>query len=229
MSTETPYRPPRSKPGHQSLEKILVAAENQLRQEELDLFTIDRVLERAGVSTGSFYARFPEGKQALLNAVQDRLYERIQPAIMKSLDALDHKDKTLDEAVDHVFGSLIAHMLREREIIRAFMMFSAFDPVIRRKGYSIYLERRDAVAEVLLIHRDEIAHPDPLTAIYLAFAVFQSLIHGRFMFFVQHPELGFGVNNEEIYEEIKLWISSYLHGVRVALPAQVAKALVSPH
>lgn len=111
MSAEASYRPPRSRPGHETLEKILAAAENQLRQEELDYFTVDRVLERAGVSIGSFYARFPEGKKALLNAVQDRLYERIQPAIMESLEALDHKDKTLDEAVEHVFGSLIDHML----------------------------------------------------------------------------------------------------------------------
>ncbi len=227
MAVEATFRPPSRRQGHKSLEMLLLAAENQLRQQELDFFTVDNVLERAGVSIGSFYARFPGGRDALLHAVQDRLHARLQPGILAALAAQERVDESLDEAVGHVFGILIEHMLRERELIRAFMMFSAFDTVLRHKGHLVYIERREAVTRVLLVHRAEIAHPDPVAAIYLAFAVFHSLINGRFVFFAQHSEISLGVSNEEIFQQIGLWISNYLHGNRSNESDLVRQALAA--
>jgi AcrR family transcriptional regulator len=211
MPTETAYRPPRSRPGHRSLEKLLVAAEDQLRKEELEFFTVDGVLERAGVSVGSFYARFP-GKDALLSAVVDRLHARTQPAILAALEAQRHVEQSLEEAVDHAFGILIEDVMNERELHRAFMMLSAFDPVLRSKGEQVHLEHRLAVTAVLAAHRAEIGHTDPDMAIFQAFAMFLSVMHGRLVFFTRRCDLRIGVSDEVIFAQLKLWISSFLRG-----------------
>lgn len=211
MSEVTTYRPPSRRPGRESLEKLLGAAEEQLRQEELDFFTVDRVLERAGVSVGSFYARFPEGKDALLNAVQDRMHGRMQ-SVVDALDPGRYAGQPIEAAVDHVFGALIESTFSDRRLARAFMMFSAFNPTLRHKSQQMNIKRRDAVMAVLACHRAEIAHPDPEAAVRRAFSVFQSMINGRLLFFAPHPELSLGMSDEEMFAELKAWICSYLRG-----------------
>lgn len=188
-----------------------MAAEEQLREEELDLFTIDRVVDRAGESVGTFYRRIP-GKQALLCAVQDRLHARLQPAILEALEAQEHLEQSLDEAIDHAFGILIEHMLNERQLSRAFMMLSAFDPMLRRKFREVSIERRDALTAVLATHRAEIGHPDPDEAIHQAYHMYLSTMHGRLVFFAPSSGLSVGVSDEAIFSQLKLAITNFLRG-----------------
>lgn len=188
-----------------------MAAEDQLREEELELFTIDRVLERTGGSVGSFYRRLP-GKEALLCAVQDRLHARLQPVILESLRAQEALEQSLDEAVHHAFGILIDSILAERQLCRAFMMLSAFDPVLRRNFKEVSIQRRDAVASVLNAHRAEIAHPDPEDAIHKAYHMYLSTMHGRLVFFAPSSGLTVGVSDEAIFEQLKVAISNFLRG-----------------
>ena len=206
------YRPPRRRPAHESLEKLLDAAEELLRQEELYNFTVQRVLERAGVSAGSLYTRFPAGKEAMLHAVQDRFYARVQPPILEALEAQKNVKQSLEDAVDNAFSILIAHLVKERRLLRAFIMFSAFDPVMRRKGHRINTERRAAVAAVLAEHRAEIGHPDPDKAINQAYDMYLSVKHGRLVPPTSATGPRHTTNEEVIFAQLKLWISHFLRG-----------------
>jgi AcrR family transcriptional regulator len=212
MTRVVTYRPPRRRPARESLEKLLDAAESQLRQEDLQFFTIQRVLERAGVSAGSLYARFPAGREALLHAVQDRFYDRVQPLILEALEAQMHVEESLEDAVDHAFGILIAHATEERRLIRAFVMFSAFDPVMRRKGHKINMERRAAVAAVLGTHRADIGHPDPDTAIQQAYDMYLSVKHGRIVPLTLAEGPHRRVADEIVFTQLKLWLCHFLRG-----------------
>jgi AcrR family transcriptional regulator len=201
----------RSRPEREAIERVLAAAEEQLRQEELDLFTIDRVLERAGVSVGTFYRRF-SGKNELLHAVQNRLHARMQPAILQALETQEQVGQSLEEAVDHVFGILIEHILRERQLCRAFLMLSTLDPALRQKVREVGVQNRDAVEAVLARHRAEIAHPDPDEAIHHAYHMYLSTMHGRLVFFDPNSSLSGGVSDEAIFNQLKPAISNFLCG-----------------
>ena len=52
------YKPPRQRRSHESLERILDAAESLIRERGFDTMTIAEVVQRSGSSVGSLYARF---------------------------------------------------------------------------------------------------------------------------------------------------------------------------
>jgi AcrR family transcriptional regulator len=207
-----PYKPPQRPPGARTLERLLAAAEDQLREEEVDLFTIQKVLDRIGLSVGAFYHHFPD-KTALQHAVQERVHARLEPRILAALADEAQVEESLEEAVDHCVDILIDNMLRERELLRAFTILSVFDPVMRRKGEQINHARRSAFLEaVLATHREEIGHPDPDGAMGMAYAMYTSVLNTRMFFLGPDSELRFGVTDESIFRQLKLSLGSFLRG-----------------
>ena len=211
MSPRTGPRKSTSLRRELSRERLLAAAEDQLWEEELDLFTIDKVVERSGVSVGTFYRAFT-GKQELLNAAHDRLHGRMQPAILKALKAEEHAVQSLGEASDHAFTVMIDHVLEERRLCRAFMMLASLDPDMWQKFRQINLERRDAVLAVLSKHQAEIVHPDPVWAMHQAYHMYLSTMHGRLVFYGPGMRPAHGVSDEVLFAQLLLSIRSFLYG-----------------
>ena len=217
------HHPPSRRPGHKTLARLLVAAEDQLREGDLDAFTIQSVLARTDLSVGAFYSRFPD-KTALLHAVQQRLHERLEPRIVAELEAQAEVDETLEEAVDHGFGILLDHVLEERALTRAFMMRSVFDPVLRAKGEQVNVDRRRALTAFLMHHRDEIGHADPERAIGEAYAMYSTVLRGRLVYFDSASEAHSGVTDQSIFSLLKTTLGSYLSGGAPRRPSQGALA-----
>jgi len=220
-SMQGSYHPPLRRPARETLEKILTAAEDQLREDELDAFTIQSVLQRTGLSVGAFYSRFPD-KTALLHEVQERVHGRVDAQILADLAALKGKSKSLEEAVDQGFGILIRHVLSEREVFRAFMMLSVFDPVMRQKGEQINWERKRAIAEVLDSHREEIGHPKPDLAVDAAYAIYSSTMRGRLVYYGS-ASVQFGVTDNVLFGDLKRSLALFLRG-SVQQPCPETKA-----
>jgi AcrR family transcriptional regulator len=210
-ATEGTYHPPRRRPAYETLEKILAAAEDQLREQELESFTIQSVLLRAGLSVGAFYSRFPD-KTALLHAVQERVHARVAPRILAGVDAQAQMSKSLEEAVDHGLEILVRHVLSERELFRAFMMLSVFDPLMRQKGEQFALLRRQVLTEMLAPHRGEIGHPDPDLAINTAFAIYSNVMRGRLVFYGSASDMQFGITDETLFRQLKVSLARFLGG-----------------
>ncbi|MFH0916182.1 MAG: TetR/AcrR family transcriptional regulator [bacterium] len=215
------YRVPRQKRSRESLERLLDAAEQQIRAEGLESLTVASVLNRAGLSVGAFYTRFPD-KTALLRVLQDRFHNRLEPLIHAELSEQPDSPETLADAVERAIGVLIRRVTGELELSRAFMMNSVFDPVLRARGERVNRERRKALTAVLLRHRDEIGHADPVLAISMAYGIYAAVIRGRMVFGQEH-ELYYGISSETIFRELEQALTLYLRGSGPAL-AQVVSA-----
>lgn len=206
----TPYKAPRQKRSRESLERILEAAEEQIRTGGLETLTISGVVNSIGLSVGAFYARFPD-KTALLHAVQERFHDRLEPIIRTQMIEETAEAADLAEAVNRAIEALIRNVVSERELSRAFMVLSVFDPVLRARGGSVNRRRRAVLTEVLMAHRDEIGHPDPVLAIDVAYGMYAAVLRGRLVFGEEH-ELYYGISNSAFYEELKKALTLYLKG-----------------
>jgi AcrR family transcriptional regulator len=215
---EPTYRVPRQKRSQESLERILEATEELIREEGLEALTIGGMVARAGLSVGAFYARFPD-KTALLHAAQECFHNRLEPIIRQEMVAETRDCATLAEAVEVAFEVLIRNVTGERELSRAFMAMSVFDPVMRARGELVNRQRREALTQVLLAYHDEIGHPDPVLAIDLAYGIYAAVVRGRLIFGLEH-ELYYGITNQTIYGELKRALALYLQGERSADPAR---------
>jgi AcrR family transcriptional regulator len=218
QSERSSYRPPRRKPAQETLEKLLVSAEEQLREEGLDAFTIQNVLQRAGLSVGAFYSRFPD-KTAMLHEVQERVHGRIDSRIQADLVAKQGNSKCLEEAVDTGFGILIHHVLSERDLFRVFMMLSVFDHQMGLKGEQANVERKRSITKLLEPHIDEIGHPDPHLAIDSAYAIYSNTIRGRLVYYGSAEVEQFGVTENVLFVDLKRALALFLRGP-AALAAQ---------
>ena len=95
------FKPPRQRRSHESLERILDAAESLIRERGFDAMTIAEVVQLSGSSVGSIYARF-NNKIGLLQAVQVRYHARVQNDIFAAFSGNHPDDESLDEAVGRI-------------------------------------------------------------------------------------------------------------------------------
>jgi AcrR family transcriptional regulator len=210
-SESTPYNIPRQKRSRESLERLLDAAEEELSTKGIESFTIADVVARAELSVGAFYARFPD-KTALLHAVQDRFHNRVEPMLHAAMKERGGAAKSLEEAIHCLIDILVEHVTGQREISRAFMMTSVFDPVMRARGEQVNRQRREVFDSIVLAHRAEIRHPDPVLAVDMAYNMYAAVVRGTLVFGQQH-ELYYDMTNQIIVKEIKRALTSYLAGI----------------
>jgi AcrR family transcriptional regulator len=182
-----------------------------LREEGLDAFTIQSVLQRTGLSVGAFYSRFPD-KTALIHELQLRAHRRIEPCLLGDLDARTGTTESLEEAVNYGFGVLTHYVVSDRAIFRAFMMLTVFDPVMMKRAEEYSSKRKLGLDKLLAPHRDEMGHSDPDFAINNAYAVWTGTMRGRLMYYDAADTTQFGVTDETLFDELTQCLTLYLQG-----------------
>jgi AcrR family transcriptional regulator len=161
-------RPPKQKRSHESLERVLDASTTLLAEKGFDAFTIQDVSQRADVSVGAIYARFGS-KESLLRAVHRHAMESIQPE-HASVGTADGRRVTGARAAIVTAVGTVARIFRGNEqLLRAFMHLGAVDDEIARRGSDSSIDLARQFEASVLAHRDEIKHPDPETAVDVAF------------------------------------------------------------
>ena len=152
-----------------SLERLLDAGEEVLKNYGLEGATVPRIAAQAGLSPGSVYRRFPD-KDALLRAVVLRYHARIAEKSRQNLLRPElWKGTSLRQKAYIVILSTVAAHKAHAGLLRPLYQFCQQHPdfAFRRRSFQLEMGNFRQVVQLLLQHRDEIHHPDPELAITL--------------------------------------------------------------
>lgn len=207
MSTPEPLiRPPLQRRSQESLERVLQAGFELLKEEGFEGFTLQAVSKRAGVSIGSIYARVPS-REALIMAIYERVMAWTEEDQISASSA--RASLSARERIELLVSELAGQMLTHGSDLRVFMRQAAVNPDIWERG----AEKSQATAEVfrcaVLEHPEDLSHPDPELAIDVAFrmmycTIARRLTHGpRF-------ESAREVSDDALVAELSHAIADYL-------------------
>jgi AcrR family transcriptional regulator len=183
MTTTAPglrwVRPTQQARSHETLHRILDAAEELIAEKGFEDTPVAEVARRAGSSVGGFYARFHD-KEALLYAVYERYLEQAVATADEALDPARWQGADVPRVLGAVVHFLVQVFRERRGLIRAFAVRSHTDPefMARRERFSFHVSER--LSALLLARRAEISHPDPERAaafgLTLVFSTLESAI-----------------------------------------------------
>jgi AcrR family transcriptional regulator len=167
------FRPPQQTRSQETLDRILDAAERVLEEKSFTEATLAEIMERAGVTVGAFYRRFPD-KDALLHLLDERFFRELQERGDELLDPAHWHSASVGEILTQIARTAVQVYTAKRGVARSVFLRARVDPVIQataRRVNAQYIERLRA----LLLdpsRRAEVTHPDPDRAIALGFMMF---------------------------------------------------------
>ena len=154
--------PARQQRSQRTQDRILDAAQLLLAESGLEATTVPAIAERAGVSVGSIYRRFPD-KDAVLRAVITRFMTRVSDNNEKALDPARWKNTPAD-VIGRIFVTSSARSYRRHAgLLRALEAFARgqASPEFRAVIEEFNVDTLHRVGELLAGHRAEMDHPDP--------------------------------------------------------------------
>jgi AcrR family transcriptional regulator len=157
-------RPPQQARSRAALQRLLASAEHVLVNEGLDEFTIARVAEHAGVSVGGVYRRFASREQ-LIDAVRHAIVERLEEAVA---GAFDKAEPSLGGVVD-AFTAALSQTLAESGRIIPALLAGGRSVNVPEQGLRTVTSLQQRFVDAVAPHRKQIRHPDPATALNIAF------------------------------------------------------------
>ncbi|GAA3733666.1 TetR/AcrR family transcriptional regulator [Salinactinospora qingdaonensis] len=169
-------RPPRQARSRRVWTRILDAGVAIIEEGGYEAFTIAAVCERANVAPPTVYARV-DTKDALFLAVYEHGMARVMADEVGLADSPRWAELTCEQLICEAVAELARVFLRNAGFLGAVILVSGSHPEVKRRG-SMHAHRLgDAFTTVLLRARDEIAHPDPHTAVRACYdTLFSTLV-----------------------------------------------------
>jgi AcrR family transcriptional regulator len=168
---------PQQERSRESLRKLQKATAEVLGQHGVEGTTIPRIAQHAGLTPGAIYRRFHD-KDALLEATILGILERQEERMKTGLMPEAASQIPLPVFAEQVIGGMVLSYRVNAALLRAmrtFVQSRASSPFYKKamKSESRSFER---VVELFMAHRKDIKHPDPRTAISLAFMMVSSTL-----------------------------------------------------
>jgi len=156
-------KPPQQARSKRTLERVLDAAEDVLRDRGVAGLTVSEVVRRAGSSVGAFYARF-EDKEGLLSTLHERNCSEALATAELALDPARWQSADIASIIEEVIRFTAAQCEERLALVLAFLALAASDVAYARRRATLEKKMGALLGALLLERGDEIGHPDPLLA-----------------------------------------------------------------
>jgi AcrR family transcriptional regulator len=168
---------PQQERSRESLRKLQKATAEVLGQHGVEGATIPRIAQHAGLTPGAIYRRFHD-KEALLEDTILGILERQEERMKTGLTPEKAAQIPLPLFAEQVIGGMVLSYRVNAALLRAMRQFaqSRLQTPFGKKASKLEARSFERVVELFLAHRKEIKHPDPRTAISLAFMLVSSML-----------------------------------------------------
>jgi AcrR family transcriptional regulator len=168
ITRDPPVRPPKQARSRETLNRIAQAALELIEEGGVENATVAAIVDRAGASVGSFYARF-SGKDDLIRFLQDRIWSEARDRWDETLRELDWLALSLESVVEGVVGLLLRSFRADYHQREVLGRERRQDEEGARRVFEFHQHILSTVTPLFLAHRDAITHPDPEWAIRLGY------------------------------------------------------------
>lgn len=170
LDMSTRFRPPQQHRSQETLDRILDAAEQVLDAKSFSEATLVEIMERAGVTVGAFYRRFPD-KDALLHLLDERFFSELYASADSTLDPSLWNNAPLAAVVAGFVSQAVELYRARRGLLRSLFLRARTDPLIADSARRANAHLIENLTTLLMARAHEIHHPDPRLAIELGFMV----------------------------------------------------------
>lgn len=168
---------PQQERSRESLRKLQKATAEVLGQHGVEGTTIPRIAQHAGLTPGAIYRRFRD-KDELLESTILGILERQEERMKNGITPEKAAQIPLPLFAEQVIGGMVITYRANAALLRAMRQFAQSRPhtPFWKKAGKIEARSFERVVNLFLAHRKEIKHPDPRTAISLAFMLVSSML-----------------------------------------------------
>jgi AcrR family transcriptional regulator len=152
----------------ETLRRLARAALELIEEGGLENATVGAIVDRAGSSVGSFYARF-QGKNDLIRYLREEVWTRAMARWDEALPAREWQELSLEAVIEGVVGLLLRSFREDYHQRRVLGRELRIDEVGAKKVFDFHQHILATVSPLLLAHRGEMSHPDPEWAIRLGY------------------------------------------------------------
>ena len=205
-------RLPRQPRSRASFERMISAAHDLISESGLEGATVQGILLRSGVGSGTFYARF-DGRDALLAYLAIRFRSDAEEGWAGVLSPHRWEAAGPKEIVTQFTRMAVVWMHAHGALLRAFLVHA-----MTYEGYDLLDQTAeldntvaDQLIRVLRLRAEEFTHDEPEQAIRLATLQVFATLRSRFIFtWGDRPD---GIDDQQLASELASIFLRYLGGV----------------
>jgi len=150
------------------MDRIAQAALDLIEEGGLENATVAGIVDRAGASIGSFYARFG-GKEDLVRYLQGRIWSEAVARWDADLESRDWSALSLESMVEGVVALLLRSFRADYHQREVLGRERRQDEEGARRVFQFHQHILSTITPLFLAHEVEIKHPDPAWAIRLGY------------------------------------------------------------
>ena len=169
MTSPNPrFHPPQQSRSQETLDRILDAAEQVLEEKAFGEATLAEIMERAGVTVGAFYRRYPD-KNALLRHLDERFFGEMLSKGQDLFDPARWPGASAKQIIDALAVEAVDVYTSRRGLLRSLFLRARTDTVLQQSALNVNVQFIERLRALLLPRSAEMSHQDPERAIELGF------------------------------------------------------------